>query len=119
MASAWTPTEIKWATLPKALELPYVEQGDQAAGLPVVLLHGYADSWRSFELVLLHLPKSIRAIAVTQRGHGEADKPASGYAVTDFADDLVVFLDVLGLERAVLVAGRASGCAPARSLLRR
>ncbi len=108
MASAWTPTEIKWATLPNALELPYVEQGDEAAGLPVVLLHGYADSWRSFELVLPHLPRSIRAIAVTQRGHGEADKPTSGYAVTDFAADLVAFLDVLGLERAVLVASSSA-----------
>ena len=108
MASAWSPTEIKWATLPNTLELPYVEQGDEAAGLPVVLLHGYADSWRSFELVLQHLPRSIRAIAVTQRGHGEADKPASGYAVTDFAADLVAFLDVLGLEQAVLVASSSA-----------
>jgi non-heme chloroperoxidase len=108
MASAWPPAEIKWATLANALELPYVRQGDES-GLPVVLLHAYADSWRSFELVLPHLPRSIRAAAVTQRGHGEADKPASGYAVTDFADDLVAFLDALGVERAVLVASSSAG----------
>jgi pimeloyl-ACP methyl ester carboxylesterase len=89
------------------VELPYVESGDQD-GVPVVLLHAYADSWKSFERVLAHLPPSIRAIAPTQRGHGDATKPASGYRVHDFATDLVVLLDSLELERAVLVASSSA-----------
>jgi pimeloyl-ACP methyl ester carboxylesterase len=43
------------AELSRELKLPYAEQGD-AAGIPVVLLHGFLDSLRSFELVLAHLP---------------------------------------------------------------
>jgi pimeloyl-ACP methyl ester carboxylesterase len=35
--------------------------------------------------VLPALPSSIRAFAVTQRGHGDADKPVSGYGVEDVA----------------------------------
>ena len=62
------------AELPDGLRLPYVERGDPA-GIPVVFLHGITDSWRSFQLVLPHLPPSIRALALTQRGHGDASRP--------------------------------------------
>jgi non-heme chloroperoxidase len=82
--------------------LPYVEQGD-ATGVPVVMLHGVTDSWRSFEHVLPHLPDHIRAIAVTQRGHGDAPKPESGYLIEDLAGDVVDLLDDLGIERAVIL----------------
>jgi pimeloyl-ACP methyl ester carboxylesterase len=58
--------------------------------------------------MLPHLPMSLRAVAPTQRGHGDAGKPASGYAVADFAGDLAAFLDAVGLERAVLVASSSA-----------
>ena len=65
----------KTIVLPTGVTLPYVEQGDPD-GVPVILLHGVTDSWRSFEPVLPHLPPSIRAFALTQRGHGDADRPS-------------------------------------------
>jgi non-heme chloroperoxidase len=82
--------------------LPYVERGN-ADGTPVVMLHGVTDSWRSFEHVLPHLPDSIRAIAVTLRGHGDAPKPDAGYLIEDFAEDVVDLLDDLGIGRAIVV----------------
>jgi pimeloyl-ACP methyl ester carboxylesterase len=33
--------------LPSGIRLPYAERGDPA-GVPLLLLHGYTDSWRSF-----------------------------------------------------------------------
>src|SRR6185503_12010181 len=75
-------------------------------------LPGPTDSWRSYEPVLDHLP-GIRAISVSQRGHGESDKPATGYGVEDFAADVVPLLDALGIERAVLV-GHSGSCLVAR-----
>ena len=92
----------KRVALPSGVQLPYVEQGD-ASGLPVVLLHGVTDSWRSFEPVLPHLPGWIHAVALTQRGHGDADRPATGYAARDFVDDLAAVLDCLELGSAVIV----------------
>jgi non-heme chloroperoxidase len=86
---------------------PYVEQGDPA-GVPTVLLHGYSDSLRSYELMLPHLPDSIHAYALTQRGHGEADKPARGYRPEDYAADVAAFLDAVGIEAAVIV-GHSGG----------
>ena len=100
--------DLKSASLPSGVRLPYVEQGDPA-GVPVVLLHAFLDSWRSFERVLPSLPDSIRAIAVSQRGHGDADRPASGYAVEDFTADLAMFLDEVRLDAAVIVASSSAG----------
>jgi pimeloyl-ACP methyl ester carboxylesterase len=90
------------AQLRTGVELPYVEQGD-AAGVPVILLHGITDSWRSFEPVLPHLPRSLRAYALTQRGHGDASRPWTGYRTRDFAADVAAFMDAAGLERAIVV----------------
>lgn len=86
--------------------LPYIVQGD-ADGTPVLLLHGWSDSHRSFEPLLAHLPPSIRAVAMTQRGHGDAERPAS-YTASEFAADAIGILDRLGIESAV-VAGHSMG----------
>ena len=98
---------IKSVALSTGVTLPYIEQGDPT-GVPMLLLHGITDSWHSFEPVLPYLPESIHAFALTQRGHGDADRPAAGYHPRDFATDVAAFLDSQGLESAV-VAGHSMG----------
>jgi non-heme chloroperoxidase len=94
--------EIKSVQLSSEVTLQYVEQGDPA-GLPVLLLHGYTDSWYSFAPVLPFLPASIHALALTQRGHGDSDHPTAGYRPADYAADVGGFLDVLGIKSAIIV----------------
>ena len=96
------------AVLRGGLELPYVEQGDPD-GLPVVLLHAWLDSRRYFDQLMARLPERIRAFAFDQRGHGDATKPADGYGLRDFADDIRAFMDVVGLDGAVLVGASSGG----------
>ena len=98
---------VQSVELPGRVSLPYVEQGDPS-GVCVLLLHGFTETWRAFELVLPHLPKSMHAIAMTQRGHGDASRPATGYRMGDFAADLAAFMDALHLEEAV-IAGDSMG----------
>lgn len=93
---------VKFADLPNGLRLPYVEQGDPG-GTPLLLLHGYTDSCRSYLPLLACLPGEFRIIAVTQRGHGDAGRPGAGYRTADFAADLALFTDALQLGSAVLV----------------
>lgn len=95
-------TVIKTVALANEVELQYVEQGD-SSGVPTILLHGYTDSWHSYELVLPHLPKSIHAFALSQRGHGDSERPATGYHPRDFAADVAAFMDARKIERAVIV----------------
>jgi non-heme chloroperoxidase len=101
-------TVVSTVTLPDGLKLSYAEQGDRS-GPALVLLPGPTDSWRSYEPVLEAIPRSVRTIAVSQRGHGDSDKPRTGYRVQDFAGDVVPLLDALDVERAVL-AGHSGSC---------
>lgn len=100
--------DIITVELPNQVRLQYVEHGD-SSGFPLILLHGYVDSWHTFKRVLPYLPKSIRTFALTQRGHGDASRPATGYHPRDFATDLAEFMDVLGLKTAVIVGGSSGG----------
>jgi non-heme chloroperoxidase len=93
--------------LSTGVTVPYVKQGDPS-GVPMIMLHGYTDSLVSYELVLPHLPDSIHAYAYTQRAHGDADKPVTGYDVEDNVADLVAFMDAMGIEAAV-IAGHSGG----------
>jgi pimeloyl-ACP methyl ester carboxylesterase len=99
--------EVNSAVLASGLTLPYAEAGG-SVGTPVVFVHAFVESWRYFEAVLTELPDSLHGYAPTQRGHGDAGQPASGYSPDDFAADLVGFLDVVGIEQAALV-GTSSG----------
>jgi non-heme chloroperoxidase len=114
-AEAAAPTmtrAVQSIALPNRVRLVYVEQGDPA-GIPVLLLHGVTDSWRSFERVLPHLPDSIHAFAVTQRGHGDSDRPESGYLARDFAADAAAFAEAVGLGR-IVVVGHSMGSSHAQ-----
>jgi pimeloyl-ACP methyl ester carboxylesterase len=104
--------EISRVTLGTGITLSCAATGD-ASGPCVVFLPGPTDSWRSYEPVLEHLPSSIRALAVSPRGHGDSDKPRNGYRVEDFAGDVPALLDALGVERAVL-AGHSGSCLTVR-----
>ncbi|MGH9280381.1 MAG: alpha/beta fold hydrolase [Acidimicrobiales bacterium] len=103
---------VSAVALASGVTLSYAATGDRS-GPVVVLLPGPTDSWRSYAPVLAALPSSVRAIAVSQRGHGDSGKPATGYGVEDFAADVVALLDALGIERACL-AGHSGSCLVAR-----
>lgn len=73
------------------------------AGKPLVLLHGLASTSHIFDMMLPHLISYCHPIALDQRGHGESDKPESGYDFDNFVNDLHAFINALGLERPVLL----------------
>ena len=79
----------------------------------MLLLPGPTDSWCSYQTVFEHLPRETDVVAVSQRGHGESDKPDGGYGIQDFAGDVILLLDALGIARAVL-AGHSGSCLVAR-----
>jgi pimeloyl-ACP methyl ester carboxylesterase len=84
------------------------EQGNPS-GQPMLLLHAWAGSRRSFARFLPLLPSTVHAAAVDLRGHGDADKPPTGYDLASLAGDVVAVLDALGIRRAVLVGASSGG----------
>jgi pimeloyl-ACP methyl ester carboxylesterase len=104
------PNGIEFATTPllsTGVSLHYAEQGDKA-GEAIVFLHGYSDSWFSFSRMLPLLSPEYHAFALTERGHGESDKPECCYTVDDFASDVDGFMDAVGIGKATLV-GHSGG----------
>ena len=74
-------------------------------GPPLVLLHGFTDTWRTWELVLPPLEAQFDVVAPTLPGH------AGGPPLADPAtlvDDVERLLDALGLE-APRLAGNSLG----------
>jgi pimeloyl-ACP methyl ester carboxylesterase len=94
--------------LSTGLDISYVVRGDPS-GIPVLLLHAWGESSGCFDRLTPLLPTTIRALALDQRGHGDSDKPAHGYALADFAGDVTAFLDASGLRSAVLVGSSSGG----------
>jgi rifampin ADP-ribosylating transferase len=100
--------QVRWAELPNGLELPYIERGD-GAGAPLVLLHGFAESWRSYERLLDLLPERRRALAISLRGHGGPRTIASEYSLDSVAADVAAFMDSVGVAKAVVVGSSSGG----------
>jgi non-heme chloroperoxidase len=103
------PNDVQFATthLSTGPRLHYAERGDRE-GEAIIFLHGYSDSWYSFSRVLPLLSPEYRAFALTQRGHGDSDKPECCYTPYDFAADVDAIMDVVGIEEATLV-GASTG----------
>lgn len=84
-------------------------------GEPVVLLHGYSDSWRSYLPLMRELPRSLCLIALSLRGHGDSAKPEGPYGTEPMARDVVAAMDQLGIARATVV-GHSMGSLVAQRL---
>jgi len=101
-APAWANPRFGDVRLSTGVRLRYLAQGNPT-GRPVILLHGITDSWFSFSRVLPDISKAYRVYALDLRGHGDSDRPVTGYAPREMADDVIAFMDALGIQRATLV----------------
>jgi pimeloyl-ACP methyl ester carboxylesterase len=79
-------------------------------GPPLLLVHGWPESWYAWRLLMPALARDFEVIAVDQRGIGLSDKPRGGYDTGTLAGDLVALMDTLGHER-FAVAGHDTGFA--------
>jgi pimeloyl-ACP methyl ester carboxylesterase len=92
----------KTVALPNGERLAYVPRGGPA-GAPVVLIHGYTDNARDWVPLVPYLSPHFHLILVDLRGHGRSAKPECCYTRFDFAYDVKLLLDALGITRADLV----------------
>jgi pimeloyl-ACP methyl ester carboxylesterase len=110
-------TQKQTAVLSNGIRLAYVELGD-SSGVPVLLLHGFTDSARSWSLIAPHLAADFRLIAPDLRGHGQSDKPEGCYTIPEMAYDIRLLIQELGLAP-VHVVGHSLGGRLAQALAER
>src|SRR5919112_219846 len=72
-------------------------------GPPLLLVHGWPQTWYQYRLIMPELAQNFEVIAVDQRGMGLSDKPQDGYDIGTQANDLVALMDALGHQRFALV----------------
>jgi len=94
-------------TLPNGETLSYYEQGDSKETL--LLIHGNTSSAIFFEPLIKTLPKSVSVIALDLRGFGESTYQKPIDSLFDFAEDIKLFLDSLGIDCVSLLGWSLGG----------
>jgi len=82
------------------IQLHYVIGGH---GDPVVLLHGWPETWYEWHLVMPALAKNHTVIAPDLRGLGDSSKPLTGYDGKTVAEDIHQLVTQLGFKTIFLV----------------
>jgi len=91
------------------IQMHYVIGGH---GDPVVLLHGWPQTWYAWHNVMPALAKNYTVIAPDLRGLGDSSKPSSGYDAKTTAEDIYQLVSQLGFNKIYLV-GHDLGALPA------
>jgi pimeloyl-ACP methyl ester carboxylesterase len=88
-------------------KLHYLDWGGK--GKALLFLAGVGNSAHIFDDIAPKFTDRFRVLALTRRGHGQSDKPATGYDIPTLAEDIRLFLDQLGIKRVTIIAHSFGG----------
>ena len=83
------------------INLHYLDWGGSSDVL--LFLAGMGCNAHIFDHLAPLFNDKFHVMALTRRGHGESDHPETGYDVDTLTEDIRQFLDVLGIEKVILV----------------
>ena len=86
--------------MPDIIMHHYVERG---SGFPLLLLHGNGEQCGYFEHQMEPFAIHFHVLALDTRGHGQTPRGTAPFTIRQFADDLLAFMDRLGIEKAHLL----------------
>lgn len=106
-------SEVRTVKLSTGISVPCfvrgrLEQTVDDGGIPLLLLHAWGESWRSFERLIAALPDVV-VVAPDLRGHGLAEKTSGGYSLIEVAEDVLALSDALGLFLAHVLGSSSGG----------
>jgi pimeloyl-ACP methyl ester carboxylesterase len=93
--NATIPTAAHHTAQINGADLHYVTAG--AAGSPILLVHGFPETWWAFHKLIPLLAEAHRVVAVDLRGFGDSSTADDDYDSTTAADDLHGLIERLGL----------------------
>ena len=88
------------------IQMHYVIGGK---GDPIVLLHGFPQSWYEWRHIMPSLAKNYTVIVPDLRGFGDSSKPVTGYDGKTTAEDIYQLTSQLGFNQILLVAHDVGG----------
>lgn len=80
-------------------------------GAPLLCVHATGFHGRVWEPFVPRLRERFSVSSLDQRGHGDSDKPGSGYEWQKFGDDVLAVIDHLGLTQPVGIGHSAGATA--------
>lgn len=78
--------------------LPRIYYEKYGTGKPLILVHGNKEDHTIFSKLINSLKDNFTIYAIDSRGHGKSDKAVS-FHYSDMADDVLRFIDELGLKK--------------------
>src|SRR5437899_522074 len=106
MAEQQRDFQDKQVTLPNGLKVHYYEWPGPRPNL--MLLHPSSGYGRMWEGTASALGARFHVYALDQRGHGDSGRPDGDYSAEEYADDLLLFFQAVGIDKAI-VAGQSLG----------
>lgn len=103
--------DIRQLRLRTGITVPCLVQNTGGTGTPLLLLHAWGESRKSFDRLNPYL-SGFRIYAPDLRGQGDADKPAtgySGYSLAEQAEDAAAILAALEVPHAAVVGSSSGG----------
>ena len=97
--------------------MPYANLGDykfyynafgEKSNPPLLLLHAFTLDQRMWEADAEYFSKDFYVITPDLKGHGKSDAPQSGYTRDERVEDVLKFIDILGLDK-IHIAGLSYG----------
>jgi non-heme chloroperoxidase len=88
------------------IKFHYLDWGGK--GKVLLFLTGASNSAHIFDDIAPKFTDRFRVVALTRRGHGQSDKPETGYDTATLTEDIRQFLDQLKIKRAS-IAGHSLG----------
>ena len=83
------------------VRLHYLDWG--GSGDVILFLAGMGCNAHIFDNLAPRFTDRFHVMALTRRGHGQSDQPETGYDIDTLIEDIRQFMDVTGVEKAILV----------------
>lgn len=88
------------------ININYTMTGD---GYPIVLIHGWGGSSKSFTPIHKHLESNFKTYSIDLPGFGYSDQPNYPWSTNDYADYIKEFFKIMGIENPIVIAHSFGG----------
>jgi len=108
-AAGWrdpSPHEVRFVTVDSSVRLEVLDWG--GTGRPIVFVGCYLTA-HVYDDIAPKLTDRFHVYAVTRRGVGASDRPATGYDPRRRADDILEVIGSFGMQRPILVGNSCGG----------
>jgi len=100
--------EDKYVTV-NNIKLHYLDWGNSKEQT-MILLHGFVAHAHSWDGFAARMQNRYHVVVPDQRGHGDSEWAKDGaYSSEDFGDDLAAFIDILEIEKPVIIGHSMGG----------